>query len=195
MALKAFSASCTARSTAARRRSAGAAGTMAVELERLLGPEGAPLERGAYVVLELEAKALGLSLPATARLLVDRHTVVGEQAGELVETVEALAREKLPAGITTTVRQAQRPTPAPQPYLLGPYDLNLASFVSYLPPRERQPIYGRSVGDYNFLAREMPTVVYGPKGGNWHAPGEWVDLESTARVLKVYQRYLLDEGA
>ena len=47
------------------------------------------------------------------------------------------------------------------------------------------------MGDYNFLAQRMPTVVYGPKGGDWHAEGEWVDLASVARVLEAYRRFLM----
>lgn len=174
---------------------AAAAGSLVKVLEEMACPEGAPLETGAFVVLELEAKALGLSVPATATLKVDRHTVMGEGPEEILRAVKELAEQQLPEGMTVEVQLTDRPTPAPLPYLVDGNDLNVQAFHTYLPIDGRDPIYGRSVGDYNFLASGMPTLVFGPRGGNWHAPGEWVDLESVARVLDIYSRFLLDEGA
>ena len=49
--------------------------------------------------------------------------------------------------------------------------------------------YGRSVGDYNAFARFMPTLVYGPEGGNWHAADEWVSVSSVERCLDGYKRF------
>lgn len=44
---------------------------------------------------------------------------------------------------------------------------------------------------YN-LFFDIPTICYGPLGGNIHAPDEWVDLESTRSCSKVLSALILD---
>jgi len=171
---------------------AAAAASLVGPLEALECPPGPPLDPGGHVVLELEAKALGLSLPTLARMVVDRHTVIGEDHHSVVKAVEELACQALPDGAQIQVRLMERPTPTPEPYVVDPTEPLVAGFLSILEPEAREPIYGRSVGDYNFLASKMPTIVYGPRGGDWHAPGEWVDLTSTAQVLDTYRRFVID---
>lgn len=169
---------------------AAVAGKLVEALEAVDCPPVAPLDRGAFVVLELESRALGLSLPTTARLLVDRHVVLGETSEGIIKEVELIASRTLPRDYRAEVRVAQRPTPAPKPYTVPPSEPLVAAFAACLPPDQREPIYGRSVGDYNFLAERMPAVVFGPRGGNWHAEGEWVDMDSVTRVLEVYRHFI-----
>jgi len=56
------------------------------------------------------------------------------------------------------------------------------------------PIYGKSVGDFNAFGRRMPTVVYGPKGENWHGADENVDIGSVKRVAGFYADLLKRMG-
>jgi len=172
---------------------AAVVGRLVEALEAVGCPEGPPVDKGAFVVLELESRALGLSVPATARLLVDRHTSLSADENEatIIGQIQDIARQSLPEGFEVSVKLAQRPTPAPEAYTVDVGHPLVNAFASLLPPGDREPIHGRSVGDYNFLAQHMPTVVFGPKGGNWHAEGEWVDLESVGRVLEVYRRFLM----
>lgn len=170
---------------------AAAVGRIVEDLEASECPPGPPLDRGAYVVLELESRARGLSVPATARLLVDRHTVEDENEQEILNEARAIVGKALPEGFGFRVNLAERPTPPPSPYTVTPGHPLVSALTACLPLADREPIYGRSVGDYNFLAQRMPTVVYGPKGGDWHAEGEWVDLASVARVLEAYRRFLM----
>ena len=47
---------------------------------------------------------------------------------------------------------------------------------------------GRSVADENFLSvrGRIPTVSYGPGGGNAHSPNEYVYLADLLPLTKVY---------
>ena len=52
--------------------------------------------------------------------------------------------------------------------------------------------YGDGVCDSNYIVPKgkIPTVCYGPAGGNMHAADEWVDVENIKTVLKVYLEFL-----
>jgi acetylornithine deacetylase len=37
---------------------------------------------------------------------------------------------------------------------------------------------------------KIPAVLFGPKGGNTHAPDEWVDLASTVTTVNTLARFI-----
>ena len=43
-----------------------------------------------------------------------------------------------------------------------------------------------------FGARGEPAIVYGPSGGNQHAPDEYVDLDSVLLVARVLARLIVE---
>jgi len=52
----------------------------------------------------------------------------------------------------------------------------------------------RGYGDANLFAGEagIPTVQFGPHGGNFHQADEWVDVPSIAATTRVLVRLALD---
>jgi len=156
-------------------------GSSALSAAAVLVPQIEALPAGGSIaVLDFESHALGLSHPQRAELTVDRHLAPGESREAVAAQLAALA-----PGLA--VVESERPMPAPEPYAT-PRTPEVARLLALC---DRPPTRGTSVGDYNFLATVMPTVVLGPRGGNWHAPGEWVELASVARVAAIYRRFLL----
>mgnify|MGYP001565613193 CR=1 FL=1 len=50
--------------------------------------------------------------------------------------------------------------------------------------------YGHAASDARYFAEAgIPTVMIGTVGDNWHAEGEWVDLESISLVGKIIRTY------
>ena len=82
--------------------------------------------------------------------------------------------------------EVERPTPPPEAYTAEHSELleHLLTLNDY-PPSDSS-----SVGDFNFLATVAPTAILGPKGGNLHAPDEWVELASVRRVYEIYLNFL-----
>jgi acetylornithine deacetylase len=59
----------------------------------------------------------------------------------------------------------------------------------------RQPEWGyQGFGDMNLFSEEagMPTVMIGPRGGNFHQADEWVDIPSIAATSRLLVRMALD---
>jgi acetylornithine deacetylase len=54
--------------------------------------------------------------------------------------------------------------------------------------------YATAVTDARFwrVHQGLPATCYGPIGGNFHGPDEWVDLESVRQVTKVIAGFVLD---
>ncbi|ASJ07963.1 deacylase [Thermococcus siculi] len=149
---------------------------------------------GSYCTLSIEGSADGLSVPDYARAIIDRHIVIGEDwekvEGELLRLAE---RIKLRAKIK--VGRFPRPTPDMLPYTVRENDRFVNIFKSVhraILGGEPEIIYGRSVGDFNYFGTYLgkPTLVYGPAGGNWHSPDEWVSVESVKRVKELYVEFL-----
>ncbi len=152
------------------------------------------LGRGSYCTLHLEGSADGLSVPDSAVAILDRHVVVGEDWDEVVAELTDLAGR---LGLKSDLRISKFPRPTPEmlPYVVRENN----HFVNLFRKVYRRLFgsipditYGRSVGDFNYLATylEVPTLVYGPVGGNWHSADEWVSIDSLRRVKEFYVEYL-----
>ncbi|MCD6524644.1 MAG: M20/M25/M40 family metallo-hydrolase, partial [Thermococcus sp.] len=68
----------------------------------------------------------------------------------------------------------------------------LSQVYSVLWGRTPEKTYGRSVGDFNYFGTYLgvPTIVFGPIGGNWHSSDEWVRVSSVKRVKETYLEFL-----
>jgi acetylornithine deacetylase len=58
-------------------------------------------------------------------------------------------------------------------------------------PARLSPMFGTADARY-FADEQIPAVYYGPAGGNMHAPDEWVELDSFARVARVLARSIVE---
>ncbi|NJE47936.1 M20/M25/M40 family metallo-hydrolase, partial [Thermococcus sp. GR7] len=57
--------------------------------------------------------------------------------------------------------------------------------------QEPEITYGQSVGDFNYFGAYLgvPTIVFGPKGANWHSADEWVSISSVRKVKQTYVEF------
>lgn len=57
-------------------------------------------------------------------------------------------------------------------------------------PLEKGPITCTTDSRFYGLYKNIPSLVYGPRGSNFHGFDEYVELESLRRVTKVYARFI-----
>ncbi len=152
------------------------------------------LGSGSYCTLYVHGEADGLSVPEEAEAIVDRHVVIGEDWERVVrELKNAAERVKMRGDLE--ISRLPRPTPEMLPYIVRENNrfVSLLSRVySLLWGRTPEITYGKSVGDFNYFGTYLgvPTIVFGPVGGNWHSADEWVSISSVKRVKETYLEFL-----
>lgn len=154
-------------------------------LEKIEYLEHHILGRGSSTVLAMEGGTRTLSVPESCRIKLDRHYVPGETMESCLQQLKDAA-----ASFSAEAEFDIRPDPTRKTPFLEPYvtlDEGMASHFCQSVGAEYA--YGRSVGDYNAFSKVMPTVVYGPHGGNWHSADEWVSISSIEECLEGYRSY------
>jgi len=135
------------------------------------------LGKGSKCLLKVEGGGEGLSVPDRCVIRLDRHVVPGDTKAGLWQEVDSLlSKSGLAEGYE--LEWMPRPTAFLEPYMTGKTPL-VESFLAATGAAES---YGTSVGDYNALGAMMPTIVFGPRGENWHALGESVQIDSLKEV-------------
>ena len=153
-------------------------------------PEG-EIGKGSITVLKIEGGSDFLSVPEKCRIIVDRHVIPGESREKVMGEFQSVI-EALDVACDVDISWHSRPTPFLEPYIFSPDDEWIRDFISFYRENNGEPemIYGESVGDYNLFGAHMPTVVYGPKGENWHSADEFVYVDSIERVANLYYRFI-----
>ena len=120
------------------------------------------------------------SYPATCHLGVERRTIPGETARDFTAELEGIAERcrRADPGFQAEVNL----TFDRQPFSINA-DHEIVELVKTVASRTtgRNPQIGGSAGwmDAALLsACAIPTVIYGPAGGDFHGDNEWVDLAS-----------------
>lgn len=120
------------------------------------------------------------SYPATCHLGVERRTIPGETAQDFIAELEGIAERcrradpDFQARIDLTFDR--------QPFSIEA-DHEIVELVKVVAKRRtgRKPLLCGSAGwmDAALLsASSIPTVIYGPAGGDFHGDNEWVDVSS-----------------
>ena len=149
-----------------------------------------------FVFLKSKAgsEEYSLVVPDRCELLLNKHTVPGETIESVMETLEQVKRDLgLRADFSFSVQKPFYP-----PFEISEQNkdvLKLKQIVKEVTGREIPLGYGDGVCDSNYIVPKLniPTVCYGPSGGNMHAADEWVDVEKLRNVLKVYLAFLFTE--
>ena len=196
--LRNVDAAISAEPTGLRRLEVGKMGRVAFKVEFSGRPN--PTVRAAAFILALERLRLkgtpistisvetglnGDGRPSLCRVAVDRMLAPGETFNDTLAEVEALARR-----FRGKASLHPRPTPYMQPYRLNgeePIVRALKEACMEVLGFKPKSVLGLA-GDENHLTVRcgIPTVTYGPKGGNMHRPNEYVELESGVRAAEVY---------
>ncbi|MGA1848755.1 MAG: M20 family metallopeptidase [Thermoplasmatota archaeon] len=156
--------------------------------------------RGHYVVLNVDGGDHSFTVPSYCKLLVNRQLTLGEDEKKALREVQDIARSlKLRSKVKIKKRYSPSPELEYRPYL---YESSryLDMFLEHVPV----PPYGRSrkkclfttssVGDFNLFGTRtnVPTVIYGPGGGNIHSPNEFVNCSEIIQVKDHLTGFLME---
>jgi succinyl-diaminopimelate desuccinylase len=174
------------------------AGKLAAAMDDLEVGSHPKLGDGSVCPLKIEGGSQTLSVPERARLMVDRHVVVGETESDVREDAERVVEE---LDVESEVEVGFREAPSDD-IVYGPYVTDEDHpLVGALTDATRtvtgtDPAYGyfSSVGDFNYLGdrADLPTVIVGPDGENIHGAGEFVYLDDVVDVADVVARASVD---
>jgi acetylornithine deacetylase/succinyl-diaminopimelate desuccinylase-like protein len=131
-------------------------------------------------------------VPDSARILINWHTVPGETAEEVIDRLmELVSALDSPAAFTFSVDPPYYPaweTPADAPIVR-------AFARAYEAEAGHPPNFAYTgYGDMNLFSVNagIPTVMFGPRAGNFHEADEWVDLPSIPATTRVLLRLAHD---
>ncbi|MCP4416003.1 MAG: M20 family metallopeptidase, partial [Chloroflexi bacterium] len=152
--------------------------------------------RGTLRTIGLHGGGTLILVPELADLFIDRHILPGETLETAVSQIQSIIDQ---ANVASSVELTwdERPTPAPPPFLV-PTDSHFVQTVKkHLSNELGQDIrfvLGRSVADTNHFAAHggVPTLIYGPQGGNTCEANEYVQVESLSTVTRTYIKVVFD---
>lgn len=146
---------------------------------------------GSICPLMLDSGSQTLSVPERARLMVDRHVVLGETEADVRADAERVVAD---LGLDSEVEIGFRESPDPG-IAYGPYVTDEDhELVAALQDASRAVTgvdpelgYFASVGDFNYLGdrADLPTVILGPDGENIHGAGEFVYTDDVVEVTEI----------
>jgi acetylornithine deacetylase/succinyl-diaminopimelate desuccinylase-like protein len=132
-----------------------------------------------------------VTVPERATITINRHIVPGETGETVLAELRALAAGlESPATFSFAIDPPYYP-----PWETSPDHPLVQSFArAYEAETGSTPTYGYTgFGDANLFAGELgiPTIHFGPHGGNYHEAGEWVDIPSIGATVRVLVRLAL----
>ncbi len=160
--------------------------------------------RGHYCVLNIEGGDESFTVPSFARILVNRQIMLGENVTSVIREIKKIVRAlRLKSKVEIYRRHSPGPELEYQPYLFENCEY-IDTFINHIRSLQRQhtnedtkpPLckYStRSVGDFNLFGKraKVPTLIFGPGGGNIHAPNEYVNtqevIDTTNYLLSFFQ--------
>lgn len=179
------------------------AAKLAIELDGMNAslPTHPELGRGHMYVRAFHSESVSLSLPDSAKLLVDRHLVPPENAESARDDIESRIRSLYEAGgmagadgRITTVRVKPRDVPYLMPYATPKGNqevVRLSGAIKSVLGADAAYNYGMSVADENLIAMQgVPVVSYGPIGGGEHSNQEWVSKQSYLELIDVLKAFI-----
>jgi acetylornithine deacetylase/succinyl-diaminopimelate desuccinylase-like protein len=145
--------------------------------------------KGTVCVLKIDGgyRQYAIVVPELCEIIITRLTVPGETADTAVRDMSDLL-DSLGLKSKVTIKT---PPPRYDPYALNENSPVLSIFKNaYGTVIGVEPHFAahRGITDANVFTGEgnIPTVVFGPKGGNHHRAGEYVELASLVPTAKVY---------
>lgn len=178
------------------------AARVVLALERMEMKQNSLFPHASQFVRSFHAENTSLSIPDSAVIELDRHTVPPETSqsvlNELQSFIDSLYSNgefKEINGKRITVKLKQRKTPYLDPYVTNkehPFVKKLATAVQGYHKSDPVYNYGSSVADENVFAKlGMPVVTIGPIGGNEHSADEWVSKQSYLDLIGVLREFII----
>lgn len=134
-----------------------------------------------------------ITVPERASLTINRLTVPGETGETVLAEMRALASSlNSPASFDFTIAPPYYP-----PWEIDaehPFVMRFARAYASEVGRAPQFSYMQGVADSNYFSTDLgiPTIQFGPLGGNPHQCDEWVNLPSIGGTVRVLPRLATD---
>jgi succinyl-diaminopimelate desuccinylase len=133
-----------------------------------------------------------ITLPESAIVLINRHTVPGEAEESVLAAYQALAAD---LDSPATFRFSIDPPRYPSWQTDADHPLVRRFATAYAAETGHEPTFAYTgYGDPNLFSTiaGISTVMFGPKGGGYHSSDEWVDLPSIPATTRVLLRLACD---
>ncbi|MGA1819651.1 MAG: M20 family metallopeptidase [Thermoplasmatota archaeon] len=156
--------------------------------------------RGHYVVLNIDGGNQSFTVPSSCKLLINRQLTLGETEDSVQKELKTIVSSlKLKSKVLISKRYSPSPDLEYNPYIFESSKY-LDKFVQKVmgatsKGRKRPCLFTTSsVGDFNlFGARaKVPTVVFGPGGGNIHSPNEFVNISEVVATSNLIHDFLME---
>lgn len=168
-----------------------------LELEKAELEPHEKLGPGSLCCVDFHGGGAALSVPDEAVFSIFRHVVVGETKETVLrEAEEAIERAGIKGIAEVRFREAPHDECDGFPaYVIpedDPYVLEMADVMRDVTGREPEFGYFSSVGDFCYIGGRLniPTLVVGPQGGNFHAADEFVDLDTVSATTRIIHDFL-----
>lgn len=148
------------------------------------------LGSGSMCITNLRGGDKYLLVPERASFTIYRHTVDGDADKALREVREIVDSLDLKSKVSIKLRDLPHPDAFFEPWLVDEKEKVVEALqrgcvkVMGIEPRIT---YFRAECDANHLASraKIPTAIFGPDGDNYHAPDEYVDIDSMVKGTAV----------
>ncbi len=156
------------------------------------------LGEGKLCVIGIDGGGEPLSVPDKCKIEVFRHVVPGEDRDTVLNQMRKLV-DSLNLRSQVEVKLRDRPDSewGFKPYVIDEDEEIVKSVQKSwkeLNDEEATIDYYNTVGDFNLLSSigEIPTIITGPDGENYHSADEYVKLSSVVETSKVLTLTVLD---
>jgi acetylornithine deacetylase/succinyl-diaminopimelate desuccinylase-like protein len=151
---------------------------------------------GNMAVTSIQGGSTMIQIPERAHVYLDRHTLPEQTPESVAESLRAVI-DKTGIKSTVDIEWDNRPTPAPTAYLVPKHDAIVkAIHGQILAELDEPPTYviGRSVNDASHLTvyGDIPTLLYGPQGGNTCKANEYLEMDSLVPTARIYLNTVLN---
>ncbi len=151
---------------------------------------------GTLNVIGFQGGGTLILVPEVADVYLDHHILPGHTVEDTAAQIRAVIEQ---TGIASTYELTwdERPTPAPPPFLVPPDSRLVQTITKHITHELGHDIaftIGRSVADTNHFAvhGNVPTLIYGPLGGNTCEANEYVEIDTLPIVARTYLQSVLD---
>ena len=173
------------------------AGKLAAEIEKLPTLQHPKLKHGTWCIRHIEGgNPNALIVPDSCYMLVERFTVPGESYETCEKQLKDLVK-KMGIEDKVDIRLRPRDLPYMEPFSI-PEDMDLVQTIrghyKDVVGEDLPCAYDLSVCDSNILAGSLgiPTVTFGPSGGNMHMANEYGYLRHVLACKEIYIRTVKD---
>jgi len=164
--------------------------------------------RGHYVVLNIEGGDPTFTVPEYCRVLINRQIMLGEDVASVIREIEKIVNAlQLKSKVQVYKRHSPDPCLEYQPYINDDASfidkffetINHCNSVHKIKKDTdmNRSVHcrftTRSVGDFNLFGTrtKSPVLVFGPGGGNIHAPDEFVNKHEVIETANYILSFLM----